>query len=97
MMSSFWVNFVAMGDPNGRDSGGKALPHWPAVSGKPDTTIQVGDGTGAIPLAGSPAKIDFWMQYLARPKTPAVSSVSRQWRGVVGWRPLLVHLNQRSL
>lgn len=65
MMSSYWVNFATTGDPNG-----KGLPHWPAVSEKPGTTMQVGDGTAVIPLADSPAKIEFWKQYFARPRTP---------------------------
>jgi len=65
MMSSYWMNFAATGDPNG-----KGLPHWPAVSEKPETTMEVGDGTSAIPVAGAPAKIEFWKQYFARPRTP---------------------------
>jgi hypothetical protein len=72
MMSSYWVNFATTGDPNG-----KGLPRWSAVSEKPDTTMQVGDGTRAIPIADSPGKIDFWKQYFARPRTPTGSPTGR--------------------
>jgi para-nitrobenzyl esterase len=73
VMSSYWVNFATTGDPNG-----KGLAHWPAVSEKPDSTMQVGDGTGVIPLADSLAKIDFWKQFFARPRTPAAPAGPRQ-------------------
>jgi len=64
MLSSYWANFAAKGDPNG-----KGLPRWPAVSEKPDITMQVGDGPGPIPIAAGAAKIDFWKQYFARPRS----------------------------
>ena len=28
-MSSYWANFMATGDPNGKDSNGRPLPLWP--------------------------------------------------------------------
>ena len=65
LMSSYWVNFATTGNPNG-----KGLPAWPAVDEKPETTMQVGDGTAAIPVAGDAAKIEFWKQFFARPRTP---------------------------
>jgi para-nitrobenzyl esterase len=65
LMSSYWANFATAGDPNG-----KGLPHWPAVSEKPDITMQIGDGTSPIPIADSPAAIEFWIQYFARPRMP---------------------------
>jgi para-nitrobenzyl esterase len=69
MMSSYWVNFAGKGDPNG-----KGLPRWPAVSQKPETTMQIGDDTNVIPVAGSRAKIEFWKQYFARLSTPQRSA-----------------------
>jgi para-nitrobenzyl esterase len=37
-MSSYWVNFAANGDPNG-----KALPQWPAYGMKTDIALELGD------------------------------------------------------
>ena len=73
-MSSYWVNFAKTGDPNG-----KGLPHWPAVSEKPNTTMQTGEVTAAIPLAGAPARLEFWEQYFAhpRPAQPALVTPGR--------------------
>ncbi len=64
-MSSYWANFAATGDPNG-----KGLPPWPATGEKPGTTMQIGDNTAAIAVAG-PAKLEFWKQYFALPRTAA--------------------------
>jgi para-nitrobenzyl esterase len=46
-MSSYWANFIATGDPNGKD-----LPHWPSVSEKPNYTMEVGDKNAPIPVGG---------------------------------------------
>ena len=62
-MSSYWANFAKSGDPNG-----KGLPRWPAVSEKADSTMQIGDETEAIPIAGSAAKLAFWKDYFSRPR-----------------------------
>lgn len=63
-MSSYWVNFASAGDPNGN-----TLPQWLPVSSKEARTMQVGDQPGPIPVSGNSAKIEFFKQYLARPRT----------------------------
>jgi carboxylesterase type B len=62
-MSSYWANFAASGDPNG-----KGLAAWPAVSEGSATTMQVGDEPGPIALTGEPARVEFWKRFFARPQ-----------------------------
>jgi para-nitrobenzyl esterase len=50
-LSSYWANFAANGDPNG-----KGLPHWPSVGEKPSSVMEIGDRNEAIP-AGSGARL----------------------------------------
>ena len=65
VMSSYWANFAATGDPNG-----KGLAHWPSVSESPDTTMNVGDTFKPIPLAGSADKLRLLQTLLApRPRS----------------------------
>jgi carboxylesterase type B len=65
MMSSLWANFIAKGDPNG-----EGLARWSAVNEKPGFTMELGDKTVAIPVAGSDAKLKFWEKYYSRPHPP---------------------------
>jgi carboxylesterase type B len=60
MMSSYWANFAATGDPNG-----KGLAPWPAVGEKAEI-MEVGDKTGPIPAAGSPAELKFFEAFLTK-------------------------------
>jgi para-nitrobenzyl esterase len=58
MMSSYWANFAANGDPNG-----KGLVRWDAVGEKP-VVMELGDKTGPVPVAGSPEKVRFFEEFL---------------------------------
>ena len=65
-LSSYWANFAANGDPNG-----KGLPHWPSAKEQPAMVMQLGDDTKAIPAAGSPAALDLIKRILAAPPVAA--------------------------
>ncbi len=58
MMSSYWANFAATGDPNG-----KGLPQWNPVGDKHEV-MEVGDKTGTIPAAADKPKFAFFEKYL---------------------------------
>jgi para-nitrobenzyl esterase len=60
MMSSYWANFAAAGDPNG-----KGLAAWPAV-GEKSEIFEVGDKSELVPVAGSPAKFRFFEAFPTR-------------------------------
>ncbi len=61
MMSSYWANFAANGDPNG-----KGLAQWAPVDEKQEI-MELGDKTGPIPVASSPAKFQFFEKLLTAP------------------------------
>ncbi len=54
IMSSYWANFAAAADPNG-----KGLAHWAPINENP-VVMEVGDRTGPTPIAESPAKLRFF-------------------------------------
>ena len=60
MMSSYWANFAATGDPNG-----KGLPRWSAVGDKHEV-MELGDKTGPVAVAGSPEKFKFFETFLTK-------------------------------
>lgn len=59
IMSSYWANFIATGDPNG-----KGLPKWPAFTAEPAQTMELGGKTGPRPVA-SPEKLALWKKAMA--------------------------------
>jgi para-nitrobenzyl esterase len=67
-MSSYWVNFIRTGDPNG-----KGLPHWPSVEEKSEMTMELGDKNEPIPIAGSKEKRELLEKILRRPAPPIPS------------------------
>jgi para-nitrobenzyl esterase len=60
MMSSYWANFIATGDPNG-----KGLAPWPAVGSKPEV-MEVGDHNQPVSVTGSSVKFAFFEKYFSR-------------------------------
>ncbi len=59
MMSSYWANYIATGNPNG-----DGLPHWPAYDPGLPSVMQLGGGWAPMPVA-EPAKVDFWKRFFA--------------------------------
>jgi len=46
ILSGYWVNFIATGDPNG-----KGLPAWPVFDAAREQTMELGDSIGPRPIA----------------------------------------------
>jgi para-nitrobenzyl esterase len=59
-VSSYWINFAKTGNPNG-----KGLPNWPAFDAAQQITMELGEKTGARPVAET-EKLSFFTQYFAR-------------------------------
>jgi para-nitrobenzyl esterase len=57
-MSSYWANYIATGNPNG-----PGLPEWPAFDAKLPTVMEIGDHFAPMPIASSPARMDFWKKF----------------------------------
>ncbi|HEX5230444.1 MAG TPA: carboxylesterase family protein [Bryobacteraceae bacterium] len=73
-MSSYWVNFAANGNPNG-----KGLPEWPAYNAKKPKNIVLGD-TVMVGPGIDPAILSFFDSYFAKVNSgvnPPASSGSR--------------------
>jgi para-nitrobenzyl esterase len=58
-MSTYWVNFAASGDPNG-----KGLPKWPAYDARADVSMEFGDKVAAKADVNKPG-IDFFDRFYA--------------------------------
>ena len=58
-VSSYWMNFAAKGDPNG-----KSLVRWPAYAPTAHKTMELGEKMGPMPEAASPERIAFQIAYL---------------------------------
>jgi len=56
-MSSYWVNYAATGNPNG-----KGLPLWPTFDSRSPQVMELGDHFGPIAVTDA-AKVDFWRRF----------------------------------
>jgi len=59
MMSSYWANFAATGNPNG-----KGLPPWPTLDPRSPQTMELGARFEPIPVADS-VKVDFFKRFFS--------------------------------
>ena len=55
VMSSYWANFAAKGDPNG-----DGLPMWPVYGSSREDVMELGDRVAAVSPVLSDAKARFW-------------------------------------
>lgn len=58
-MSTYWVNFIKTGNPNGDD-----VVHWEATTSNGSTTQELGDGWGPIPI-GDASQITLFRKWFA--------------------------------
>lgn len=58
-VSSYWMNFAASGDPNG-----KSLAKWPAYNPDAHTTMELGAKMGPMPEAATRERLAFQLAYL---------------------------------
>ncbi|MFG2427446.1 carboxylesterase/lipase family protein [Streptomyces sp. NPDC048590] len=57
VVSAYWANFAATGDPNGH-----GLPHWPAYSADARTVMELGARCRPVPVS-DPVRTDFWTRF----------------------------------
>jgi len=65
-VSSYWRNFAASGDPNG-----KSLANWPAYTVDAHKTMELGAKMGPMPEAATPERLVFQTAYLKKPPEPS--------------------------
>ena len=58
-MSSYWVNFVKTGDPNG-----EGLPEWLPYSADIKEVMRIGKAVGMMPIADTEERFDFLKKQL---------------------------------
>jgi para-nitrobenzyl esterase len=61
-VSSYWMNFAASGDPNGR-----SLANWHAYAPDAHKTMELGVKMGPMPEAATPERLAFQIAYLKKP------------------------------
>ena len=59
ILSSYWTNFAATGDPNGT-----GLPHWPGFSPGAGSVMEIGAHFRPIPVSDS-THLDFWIRFFS--------------------------------
>ncbi len=60
-ISSYWVNFIKTGDPNGA-----GMAEWTPYSSEKHEVMELGEGFGMIPIAGSEEKYEFLKNQLLK-------------------------------
>ncbi len=65
-VSSYWMNFAASGDPNG-----KSLASWPAYLPTAHKTMELGAKMGLMPEAAIPERLAFQIAYLKQLAHPS--------------------------
>jgi para-nitrobenzyl esterase len=65
-ISSYWMNFAASGDPNG-----KSLANWPAYTVGTHMTMELGVKMGPMPETATAERLAFQIAYLKTPSQPA--------------------------
>jgi para-nitrobenzyl esterase len=62
-VNSYWNNFAASGNPNG-----KSLADWRAYSPDAHVTMELGEKMGPMPEAGTPERLAFQIKFLEQPR-----------------------------
>ena len=71
-VASYWMNFAASGDPNG-----KSLADWPAYEADAHRTMELGVKMGPMPEAATAERLAFQMAYLKKPLRSSGGNLNR--------------------